>query len=167
MNKTYHWIIVITGAFFIMVNSALADSKADKRLIERGRYIIKVSGCNDCHTPGYPTANGQVPVRQWLTGDNFGWSGPWGTTYGSNLRLFMKDMTEAQWIKTARALKRRPPMPWFNLNAMSEDDLRAIYHFTKSLGEPGKPAPAALAPGVQPNPPYALFPAPPPKLSKK
>jgi hypothetical protein len=23
------------------------------RLIERGRYLAKIAGCNDCHTPGY------------------------------------------------------------------------------------------------------------------
>jgi hypothetical protein len=32
-------------------------------------------------------------------------------------------------------------MPWFNLNKMHDNDLRAIYHFIKSLGDPGKQAP--------------------------
>lgn len=155
------------AGIIIFSGSARADATTEKQLIERGRYLVKVSGCNDCHTTGYLPSNGNIPEDQWLTGSNFGWNGPWGTTYGANLRLFMKDMTEQQWIQTAKTLQRRPPMPWFNLNAMHEDDLRAIYHFVQSLGDAGKPAPAYVPVGQKPNPPYAIFPAPPQKLGKK
>jgi predicted ester cyclase len=128
---------------------------------DRGRYLVRVSGCNDCHTPGYLMADGDVPERRWLIGDGFGWRGPWGTTYGSNLRLFMSALSEDEWVEAARHLRRRPPMPWFNLNAMSEVDLRSIYRFTRSLGEPGAPAPAAILPGQEAPMPYASFPSPP------
>jgi mono/diheme cytochrome c family protein len=137
-------------------------SKPDKKLIERGKYLVQVSGCNDCHTPGYLMSEGKTPEKDWLKGDTFGWHGPWGTTYPPNLRLFVKDLSEAQWIHEAKTLKRRPPMPWFNLNIMSDDDLRAMYHFIKSLGDPGLPAPAYIPPDKQPPMPYASFPAPPP-----
>ncbi len=132
-----------------------------QQLIQRGRYLTMTSGCNDCHTPGYMMNDGNVPEATWLTGDNFGWRGPWGTTYASNLRLFVKDLTAAQWVEAARTLKARPPMPWFNLNAMNEADLRAIYSFVVSLGEPGQQAPAYVPPGQEPSTPYALFPSPP------
>ena len=136
-----------------------ASTKSD--LAARGRYVAQVSGCNDCHTNGYLMNNGNVPVSQWLKGSRFGWHGPWGTTYASNLRLFMKDMSEAEWIKAAHSLTRRPPMPWFNLNAMHDDDLRALYYFVRSLGDPGEPAPAYLPPGEEPHTAFASFPAPP------
>jgi len=106
--------------------------------------------------------NGNIPVDQWLRGSSFGWNGPWGTTYAPNLRLFMKDMSEADWIKVAHTLRRRPPMPWYSLNVMHDDDLRALYHFVRSLGDPGEPAPAYLPPGEKPRTAYASFPAPPP-----
>ena len=144
----------------INVTLLAGNAMADEDLIERGRYLIQVSGCNDCHTDGYLASNGEIPVSEWLAGDSFGWNGPWGTTYGSNLRLFLQNMTETQWISAAKTLKRLPPMPWFNLNVMSDEDLRAIYFFTKSLGNPGKPAPATVPPGMQANPPFAIFPAP-------
>jgi mono/diheme cytochrome c family protein len=134
-----------------------SESSADPNLIERGRYVTLIAGCNDCHTPGYAINEGIVPEEKWLTGDNFGWRGPWGTTYGTNLRLFIDDMTEKQWVEIARTLRRRPPMPWFNLNAMSEDDLRALFHFMRSLGDPGLPAPAALPPGEEPGTAYAMW----------
>jgi mono/diheme cytochrome c family protein len=138
-----------------------ADPVLDPELVERGRYLARVAGCNDCHTPGYIMNDGNVPEELWLSGDNFGWRGPWGTTYGTNLRLFIKDMSETQWVEVAKTLKRRPPMPWFNLNEMHEDDLRALYHFMRSQGGPGKPAPAYLPPGKEPTTPYAHFPSPP------
>lgn len=129
--------------------------------VERGRYLVKASGCNDCHTAGYLMADGNLDEKLWLTGDGMGWRGPWGTSYAANLRLFMKDLSEDQWVDAARHLRRRPPMPWFNLNSMAEADLRSIYRFTRSLGDPGRPAPAALAPGEEPKGPYAQFPGPP------
>jgi len=135
----------------------------DSSTVDRGRYIAQVSGCNDCHTPGYLLNNGNVPVEQWLIGDSFGWRGPWGTTYPPNLRLFVSNMTEDEWVITAKSLKRRPPMPWFNLNAMSKPDLRALYQFMRSLGDPGQPAPAYLPPDKEPKTPYVLFPSPPTK----
>lgn len=137
--------------------SANVQFSPDPALVDRGRYLALVAGCNDCHTAGYTANNGDVPEALWLTGDNFGWRGPWGTTYGTNLRLLVDAMNEKQWIELARNLRRRPPMPWFNLNAMKEDDLRALYHFMRSLGDPGSPAPAALSPDREPDTPYAMW----------
>ena len=120
-----------------------------------------IVGFNGHEVAGYIMNDGNVPEELWLSGDNFGWRGPWGTTYGTNLRLFIKDMSETQWVEVAKTLKRRPPMPWFNLPEMHEDDLRALYHFMRSQGGPGKPAPAYLPPGKEPTTPYAHFPSPP------
>ena len=154
--------ILLFILLMVMMSSYTWASSSDKKLLERGKYIVMVGGCNDCHTNGYLQSEGKVPVKEWLKGSSFGWRGPWGTTYPSNLRLFMKNLTEAQWIKTAKTLKRRPPMPWFNINKMKDKDLGAIYHFIKSLGDPGMPAPAYVPPGKVPPMPYASFPAPPP-----
>jgi len=139
-----------------------AEPALDNEMVDRGRYIARIAGCNDCHTPDYLLHDGDVPVDQWLSGDSFGWRGPWGTTYPPNLRLFISNMSEDEWVITAQTLKRRPPMPWFNLNSMAETDMRALYQFIRSLGDPGQPAPAYLPPDVEPKTPYALFPSPPP-----
>lgn len=134
------------------LSAALPETDAR---IERGRYITQVAGCNDCHTANYAVSDGNIPVSEWLRGDTFGWRGPWGTTYGTNLRLFVSTLSEQQWIEAARTLRRRPPMPWFNLNAMSDEDLGAMYSFIRSLGEPGLPAPTAIPPEQAPQGPYA------------
>jgi len=154
-------LLAVAGTGLQGTRADTAASGTGSSLVDRGRYLARVSGCNDCHTPGYFMNEGKTPVEQWLTGGSLGWRGPWGTTYGSNLRLFVKDMSESQWVEVARTLKRRPPMPWFNLNTMDEADLRALYQFIRSLGDPGQPAPAYVPPGEEPKTPYALFPSPP------
>lgn len=138
-----------------------ATAKPDPRLVERGRYLVKIAGCNDCHTAGYMASAGKVPEAQWLTGDKLGWRGPWGTTYAINLRLYMRDVTEADWMKRARTMETRPPMPWFALREMTDRDLKALYHYIKAQPVAGEPAPAYVPPGQEPKMPYAQFPAPP------
>ena len=131
--------------------------KHDAAAIERGRYIVKTAGCNDCHTPGYAGSGGAVREDLWLTGDSLGWQGAWGTTYPINLRLFMQSMTEEQWLAIARN-PSRPPMPWFALRDMSDVDLRAIYHFVRALGPGGKPAPEFAGPGQAVKTPVVRMP---------
>ncbi|MDN0077561.1 hypothetical protein QU481_22325 [Crenobacter sp. SG2303] len=134
---------------------------AAARAVERGRYLVSIAGCNDCHTPGYAMTGGKIPEKQWLVGDKLGWRGPWGTTYPTNLRLRMKNLSEDEWVKVAHTAQFRPPMPWFALHAMTESDLRAIYQFVRYLGDDGEPAPAYVPPDQEPRLPYVLFPAPP------
>lgn len=134
-----------------------ASALAQQADLARGRYVAIIGGCNDCHTAGFPQKDGQVPESEWLLGNPVGFRGPWGTSYPTNLRLSLSKMTEAQWVAYARKLQVRPPMPWFNLNKMSEADLRALYHFVKGLGAAGKPAPDALPPGAEPKTPFIVF----------
>lgn len=124
--------------------------------IARGRYVVAISACNECHTKGYAARAGQVPESEWLTGVAVGYQGPWGTSYPSNLRLTVAAMTESDWLVFARA-PRLPPMPWSILREMRDDDLRAVYHFIRSLGAKGERAPPAAGPGVAVNTPFIVF----------
>lgn len=143
-------IAVWAGASFA------GETAKEKRQIERGRYLSIIGGCNDCHTSGYMEKAGKVPESEWLTGNALGFQGPWGTTYPANLRLLVNSMTEAQWVARART-PMRPPMPWFNLSAMSDADLRALHRYLRSLGAKGEPAPAYAQPGVAVKTPYINF----------
>ena len=137
---------------------AATSSAATARQIERGRYLVRITGCNDCHTPGYGASGGKVPEQEWLVGDALGYRGPWGTTYATNLRLRVAGMTEAQWLALAGQAKMRPPMPWPSLHAMQQDDLKAIYRYITHLGPKGRPAPAYRPPGDPPRGPIVVFP---------
>jgi mono/diheme cytochrome c family protein len=150
-------IAALAGATTLAPYAAAADSQA--AMIERGRYLVKIGGCNDCHTQDYAMKGGRIPEKQWLTGDRLGWRGPWGTTYPTNLRLHLASMSEDQWVKKASTLSTRPPMPWFNVREMNEPDLRALYRFVRSLGPAGEPAPPFVPPGQEPKGPVIAFPA--------
>ena len=80
---------------------------ADK--IARGKYLVTITGCNDCHTPFKMGPNGPAPdMSRMLSGHpesfalppapaaqgpwvvaaaatNTAWSGPWGVSFTSNL----------------------------------------------------------------------------------
>ena len=59
-------------ALALACSSAVAQQKADKKLsaeAARGKYLVQIAGCNDCHTPGYATSGGKVEEKLWLTGD--------------------------------------------------------------------------------------------------
>lgn len=133
----------------------------DDALLARGEYLVRIAGCNDCHTPGYAETGGQVPKAQWLVGTQLGWHGPWGTTYPANLRLQLHDMDEATWLTYSATLHTRPPMPDFAVRAMDENDRRALHRFVRSLGPAGQPAPAYLPPGTLPKVPYVQWVLPP------
>lgn len=152
---------ILAASFVAAAMSAAATLPAlaaDAKQVERGRYLVTIAGCNDCHTPGYPMANGKVPEAQWLTGEKLGWRGPWGTTYGTNLRLMVAEMDEAQWLHHVAAMEPRPPMPWFNLRQMTRDDLAAMFQYIKSLGPAGERAPDYVPPGMQVSGPVVDFP---------
>jgi mono/diheme cytochrome c family protein len=152
--------------------SAHAQKKEEKKTAkpmskeaQRGKYLAKIAGCNDCHTPAYMENAGKVDEATWLTGDTLGWRGPWGTTYASNLRLVAKDMTAEQFVARARS-ELRPPMPWFAVRDMTDADVKAIYAYIRHLGPAGNPAPAYLPPDKTPSGPFIQFPGPPPGASK-
>jgi len=135
------------------------DKAASRAVVERGRYLVTVGNCNDCHTANFPPRDGKVPESEWLLGGGpLGLRGPWGTTYASNLRLTASRMTEAEWVQFLKTFKTRPPMPWFNVNQWKDADAKALYHYIKQLGPVGEPVKAALPPGQEPPQPYVQWP---------
>ena len=147
---------ILSMSMLVTTLSVAADEGSSDDLVARGHYLVSTSGCNDCHTPGYPQSGGSIPENEWLTGNPVGFQGPWGTTYPANLRLLMQSISEKEWLQQAR-MEARPPMPWFALRDMTDDDLRAIYRYVNSLGAKGEPAPQYAPPGQAVNTPYIEF----------
>jgi mono/diheme cytochrome c family protein len=152
--RTPIWTLLALVATCLAPAAQAADP--DPAVLKRGKYILTISGCNDCHTPGGMEKGPAVPENEWLTGVPVGYQGPWGTTYATNLRLVIGGMTEEQWLLHARQ-PRRPPMPWLNLREMSDADLKAIYAYVRSLGPTGEVMPAYVAPGGKVTTPYFVF----------
>ena len=89
--------------------SPAAEPAADPK-VERGRYLVTLGGCNDCHTPWHMGPDGPEPDASrtlsghphdlavppapvlgsefWVaaaSGTNTAWSGPWGVSFTANL----------------------------------------------------------------------------------
>lgn len=150
---------IITGLAVTLASSTagpLLAAQDPQPTVERGRYLVMVGGCNDCHTPGFAESGGKTPVSDWLTGSPVGFQGPWGTTYPTNLRLSVQDSSEAAFLTKAR-MAMRPPMPSPSLMAMTDSDLRSLYRFIRSLGAAGVEAPGYVPPGQAVATPYVEF----------
>ncbi len=140
--------------------SAYSNEQEDKD-IARGKYLIEIGGCNDCHTSGFASSGGNIPESEWLLGDGLGFRGPWGTTYSSNLRQSVGSLSEAEWLLRAKTLKTRPPMPWWSLNSMTDEDLTALYKYIRGLEVIKTEVPSFVLHGKEPNTPYIQWPTPP------
>ena len=40
-----------------------AAQAGDDPLVARGKYLVMIAGCNDCHTPGYMATDGRSTSR--------------------------------------------------------------------------------------------------------
>ena len=149
-------------ALCIVPSGQLAAAEAS---VERGLYISIIGGCHFCHTEGYREAEGKIDPAKALAGSSLGWRGPWGTTYAANLRDTALGFTEDGWVDLLKTKVNLPPMPWYQIQAMDEGDLRSLYLYIKSLGEPGELAPFYRAPGKEPRTPYVTL--APPQTPKK
>jgi mono/diheme cytochrome c family protein len=151
-------VLTLAAVLATLSSPAPADDAAPS--VERGQQLAVVSGCHDCHSAGYMESGGKLDPARALAGAAIGFRGPWGTTYPSNLRLVAAGLDEASFAGHLKTLKTLPPMPYFNLHAMSDADLRSLYLYIRALGEPGEPAPSRVPPGEEPTTPFIVF-APP------
>ena len=158
------WSVLLAG-ICVSLLPGTASAAAGEVSTERGAQIAITHGCHDCHTGGYAESDGKIDPNKALKGTSIGWRGPWGTTYALNLRLTVaeKAKTEEEFVTFAKTFRTRPPMPWFNVHAMEESELRSLYRYIRSLGEAGEQVPDAVGPGEEPKTPYFLLQPTPPK----
>ena len=128
-----------------------APSKVDP-LIARGRYLVVIGACNDCHTPQWRASDGHVPVAAWMVGSRIGLREAWGTEYPSNVRRLFRATSEAQWLLSVRT--RGGKMQWHDLRHLTPADQRSIYRFIRSLGSKGVEVPEDVPPDLEPTTPY-------------
>lgn len=96
----------------------------------------------DTQLPPPPAAAG--PWTMSTTADMTAWAGPWGISYTRNLTPHkdngLGEWTEQQFIDTLRTGRRQgrgrevlPPMPWQAYGKATDEDLKAIFAYLKSL----------------------------------
>lgn len=85
------------------------------------------------------------------------WAGPWGVSFAANLtpdkNTGLGSWTEEMFIKTMRTGKHLgvgrdilPPMPWFGLAVLNDDDLKAIFAYLKSIKPIANAVPQPIPP---------------------
>ncbi|HEX6160891.1 MAG TPA: diheme cytochrome c-553 [Thermoanaerobaculia bacterium] len=169
-------LVIATLAVIVAANAARPAPAPVRRQmtkaeqIERGKYLVTIGGCHDCHTPWIMQPNGQpgpdmsralsghpqdfrITEQAQLKGDRWGYagaatntafSGPWGVSFAANLSpdvhtgtgiwtfdIFKNTIRNGRHWGVARPLL--PPMPWFNYREMTDEDLYAVYAYTRTL----------------------------------
>ncbi len=153
-------VVLLLLLIVLLQFSGCVGSKQKSPDVERGRYVIEIMGCNDCHTPDYMGSSAFLPEDEWLVGGTLGFHGSWGTAYPANLRLMLNDISEEEWLVLARQMRQDSPMSWSSILKVTEQDLRAVHRFVRYLGPKGVHAPARLPAGVTPTTDYFNFPEP-------
>jgi hypothetical protein len=85
------------------------------------------------------------------------WTGPWGVSFTANLtpdkETGLGDWTEEMFIQTMRTGRHQgkgrailPPMPWFSVNALSDEDIKAVFAYLQSLPPVHNRVPAPIDP---------------------
>jgi mono/diheme cytochrome c family protein len=139
---------------------AASGAAAGEISIERGLQVSLLAGCHDCHTEGFRESRGKIDPIKAMKGSSIGWQGPWGTTYPPNLRLTVNSLSEdgfASYYGRTTFTGGTPAMPWYRLPMIGKDDFRSLYRYIKSLGEPGKQAPAFVPPGERVRTPFIVL----------
>jgi len=121
--------------------TVLAKARADAQT-DRGKYLVTVASCNDCHTPGY--FFGKPDMAQYLGGSDVAFEIPGlGSFPGRNITPD-KETGIGSWtaeqIAVALTTGKRPDgrelapiMPWRAFSYMSKEDVAAIVAFLQSL----------------------------------
>jgi mono/diheme cytochrome c family protein len=129
---------VTLTAFLTLAVPALADDAQ----VARGRYLVTIAGCSDCHTPG--ALLGSPDMKRYLGGSDVGFAIPGaGVFVGQNLtadkETGLGKWTDSQIIaalrtgKTPEGRELSPVMPYPALSHLSDADAQAIVAFLRSL----------------------------------
>jgi mono/diheme cytochrome c family protein len=106
--------------------------------LKYGEYLTKIANCTGCHTPLDPKGV-PLPGMDWAGGLNL--VGPWGNVHSVNLTPDPSGIpyyTEELFLKTIHTgnpggKPLNPIMPWGYFRKMTDEDLKAIFAYLKSL----------------------------------
>ena len=127
--------------------------------IERGRYLVNLGGCLDCHTRGY--FFGKPDMAMYLGGSDVGFETPGlGVFVGPNLtpdkETGLGTWTEEEIVTALKTGIRpdgrilAPSMPWPEFAKLTKPDAMAIAAFLKSLPPIHNKVPGPFGPTEKP-----------------
>ena len=121
---------------------SVTSASAQQSQVERGKYLVTLGSCTDCHTLGY--FFGKPEMARSLGGSEVGFEIPGlGVFHGPNLtpdaETGLGNWTIAQIVTAIQTGKRpdgrelAPIMPWRAFANLTKDDVTAIAVFLKSI----------------------------------
>src|SRR5262249_49908197 len=152
-------VLVWSGALAIAAGWALAHGIGAESAQARGKYLVQLGGCTDCHTPGH--FFGRPDMARFLGGSDLGIEAPGlGIFIAPNLTPdndggrgpgTKDDIVPA--IRTgvrpaARILA--PIMPWRGYAALTTSDAGAIAEYLRSLPPVTNKVPGPFGPDEKP-----------------
>ena len=105
---------------------------------KRGRYLVTIAACADCHTP--QDAHGQPQPGMDFSG-GFVLDGPWGRVASANITpdasgiSYYDEATFRTAIRTGfvGARKLNQVMPWHVYRGMTDEDIAAVFAYVRNL----------------------------------
>jgi mono/diheme cytochrome c family protein len=133
---------------------------ADRQEIERGKYLVTLGGCTDCHTPGHLL--GKPDLARQLGGSDVGFEIPGlGVFYGPNLtpdeQTGLGTWSEDDIVRALQAGFRPdgrglvPIMPSAAFATLTKADARAIAAYLRSLPPVSNKVPGPFGPNETPT----------------
>jgi mono/diheme cytochrome c family protein len=134
-------IRAITAALAALCAPLVAQA-ADPAAVARGKYLVTIASCHDCHTPGYFL--GKPDMARYLGGSDVGFELPgMGVFVGPNLtpdkETGLGNWTDAQVVAAIQAGARpdgrmlAPIMPYHAFANLTAQDVHAIVAFLRSI----------------------------------
>ena len=187
-------LLIVAASALLIFSSCLSGNQptvkesqkaglTPEALISRGKYLVTVMGCNDCHSPkkmgpngpeiipelllsGYPASRPIVKFDRKMIREGFAQfypdltaaAGPWGISFAGNLtpdqtgignwteEQFKKALTQGKYKGLDGTRTLLPPMPWFNMTILTDEDVRAIYNYLKSIPPVSNVVPQPVSP---------------------
>jgi mono/diheme cytochrome c family protein len=150
ISATIAMIALAAGALMLLPR---AQAEAP---VERGKYLVELAGCNDCHTPGF--FFGKPDMSRYLGGSDVGFEIPGlGVFNGRNItpdkETGIGAWTDEQ-IATAITTGKRPDgrqlAPIMNYAAftyLTKDDVAAVVAYLRSIPPVKNQVPGPFKPG--------------------
>jgi mono/diheme cytochrome c family protein len=129
--------------FFALASlSPALEANAQQTTVERGKYLVTLASCTDCHTPGF--FFGKPDMARFLGGSEVGFEIPGlGVFVGPNLtpdkETGLGNWTDEQIVAAMQKGHRpdgrvlAPIMPWNALASLTQEDALAIVAYLRSL----------------------------------
>ncbi len=153
-------VLGVTAATAATDTASLGGPAAGGDRVTRGKWLVEVLGCSDCHTPKLPQGRldpdylfaghkANDPYPEWrdslftrgygmlVSTSGTAFAGPWGVTFARNLTpdklTGIGGWDEDAFINVLREGTLKPPMPATAYGKLSDEDLKSIFAYLMTL----------------------------------